>query len=139
MKRLVFILILITIVIACQKQSMRGKYDYLVGTWTASSSQWCSADSANSRHFELEFTNNANVIFRKNGEEKKFDIISKRYETYSDYKIWYRFVLDNDETLAAETEAVAGFGFNTILITSHRDFFECANDSAIYRPLGRAM
>ncbi len=137
MKKVVFILILLTLAFACQKHSMRGKYDYLVGTWTASSSQWCSADSANSVQFELEFTGNANVIFRSDGVEKKFDITSRSYDTYSDYKIWYKFELNHKETLYVESGEL--MEFNTLLITSHRDFFECANDSANYRPLRRAL
>ena len=139
MKKQFPIIAFMFLALACQKHSMRGKYDYLVGTWKANSNQWCTEDSSENLVFELEFTNNADVIFRKNGEEKRFDIVSRHYDTYSDYKIWYYFVLDNNEKLNVETDAVAGFEFNTILITTHRDFFECVNDTANYRPLRRAQ
>lgn len=134
MKNTLFIFILATAALGCRKHELSSKYDYLVGTWKASSSQWCSADSLSSTEFELVFTDDEEVVFRKNGVGSKFDIVSMNYETYSDYKIWYSLVLSNNETLSLETESAAGFEFRTILLNSHRSYFDCAHDSADYRP-----
>lgn len=137
MKKLFILTTFVVLLSSCFKDKMRGKYDILVGNYKANTKNWCEEDSINSKEFEIEFMNNGKVIFRTPEGNQTHKIKKKKFETESDYKIWYYFTLDNGDKLDVQSVPATGLDFNGIILTTHEDVFNCNSGTPQTRSFGR--